>query len=330
MKINELARKLGVSTRTIRFYEQNGLLPHVQREDNQYRVFAEEDIWRLQTIIALREAGMAIKDIQEVLEPQGLPDHERLRYYLELQYSMLTGQWLEMRRMADTTEQMLELLRQNQELQLDEFYGLAQQAKQLRELRQNWRDHWGFDQRADQHDDYVHTSSKEYPGYELALDHTAAVVRAGGYEKGLDLGTGTGNLAGRLIKQGIPMSGIDQSREMIKQCRIKFPNMDVRIGNLLSIPYPDHYFDFVVSSFAFRHLDRHQLILALSEIRRVLKPYGRMCITERYSDQEQTLPGQESLPLVMQHWLEEHYYMINQTSPHPSVFTILAVPMRAD
>ncbi len=328
MKINELARKLGISTRTIRFYEQNGLLPGVIREDNRYRVFSDEDVWRLQTIIALREAGMTVKDIREVLESESahhaVTDRERLRYYLELQQALLAGQWLEMRRMAETTSQMLELLQKEQELPLQEFFELAQQARQLRELRHNWRDHWNFDQRAEEHDRHVHTDHTAYPGYDEVLTHTAASVRAAQGERGLDLGTGTGNLAGRLLAQGANMAGIDQSREMLKQCRSKFPAMDVRMGNLLSIPYDDRSFDFVVSSFAFRYLAEQELPLALAELQRVLKPHGRICITDTIPENTEN----STLARLLQDWLEQHDYMLQRTSPYTGVFTLLAVPIR--
>ncbi|WP_322906293.1 MerR family transcriptional regulator [Paenibacillus campi] len=333
MKINELARKLGISARTIRFYEQHRLLPQVEREANQYRIFSDEDVWRLQTIIALREAGMSVKDIREVLEAesaqQTVTDRERLRYYLELQQALLAGQWLEMRRMAETTAQMLELLHNEREVPLQEFFELAQQARQLRELRHNWRDHWNFDQRATEHDQHVHIDHHAYPGYEYVLNYTAASVRAASGERGLDLGTGTGNLAGKLLAQGAEMSGIDQSREMLKQCRSKFPTLDVRIGNLLSIPYDDRSFDFVVSSFAFRYFTEQELPLALAELRRVLKPYGRICITDTMAADTPDKANDPSLVNLLQQWLEQHHYMLQYTAPYAGVFTLLAVPIRA-
>lgn len=341
MKINELSKRLGISTRTIRFYEQNGLLPAVQRENNQYRIFVEEDIWRLQTIIALREAGMVIKEIKQALEPQGLPDHERLLYYLELQRSLLTTQWLEMKRMAETTEQMIELLRTQQTLPIQEIYHLADQAKHLRELRQNWQDQWNFDQRAQTHDEYVQTHSEDYPHYEQALSYTTELICPITGEYGLDLGIGTGNLAGRLVTQGVQMSGVDQSQEMLKQCQIKFPMIDTRVGNLLSIPYPDASFNLVVSSFAFGHLNSEQQLLALAEIHRVLKPHGRLCLTDRIifaRDLPIDMNTHKSADIhsttyhglqhpILQQWFEEHFYMTNYYTVEQEVGCLLAVSL---
>jgi SAM-dependent methyltransferase len=50
-------------------------------------------------------------------------------------------------------------------------------------------------------------------------------VAAGSGEYGLDAGTGTGNLAGLFAEAGIRMVGVDQSNEMLKRCRSKFPQV---------------------------------------------------------------------------------------------------------
>jgi putative AdoMet-dependent methyltransferase len=68
------------------------------------------------------------------------------------------------------------------------------------------------------------------------------------------------------------MAGIDQSKEMLKQCGRKYPQMDLKLGNFLAIPYLDGQFDFAVTSFALHHISDEQKLLALDEMRRVLKP----------------------------------------------------------
>lgn len=56
MRIREAAERLGISERAIRFYEKQGLLKPSRTEHNLYREFGEDDIWRLQTIVA--QAGL--------------------------------------------------------------------------------------------------------------------------------------------------------------------------------------------------------------------------------------------------------------------------------
>ncbi|MFK4300996.1 ubiquinone/menaquinone biosynthesis C-methylase UbiE [Paenibacillus sp. RC254] len=44
-------------------------------------------------------------------------------------------------------------------------------------------------------------------------------------------------------EKGIRMAGVDQSNGMLKRCRSKFPQVETRLGNLMSIPYMDGTFD---------------------------------------------------------------------------------------
>lgn len=279
MRIKEVADKLKISARAIRFYEEKGLISP-SKGDNLYREFSEKEIWRLQTIISLREAGMSVDDIRQVLEDIEGEDHEQLQYYLELQRSVLFSKWIEIKQIIENTDHMITMVQQQQSLPLEDIYALAEGSKRLREYRNSWHDKWNYDRRADIHDQYVLSDSPEYKDYEKALAETVQWVAPIHGEKGLDIGTGTGNLARMLMASGATMAGVDQSKEMLKQCQRKFPAMETKLGNFLALPYLDNGFDFVVSSFAFHHLTENQQNLALEEMRRVLKPHGRICITD--------------------------------------------------
>ena len=67
VKISEVEELLGISKSNIRFYEKQGLLKP-GRSDNRYRVYDEEDLDRLKTIIILRKIGVSVQDIQMVLQ----------------------------------------------------------------------------------------------------------------------------------------------------------------------------------------------------------------------------------------------------------------------
>ncbi len=98
MKIKEAADRLNISARAIRSYEEKGLLSPSKQASNLYRTFAEKDIWRLQTIISLREAGMSLVDIKKALAKIDEENNEELRYYLELQRTVMMSEWLEIKR----------------------------------------------------------------------------------------------------------------------------------------------------------------------------------------------------------------------------------------
>jgi arsenate reductase len=62
MKIAELARRAGIATSAIRFYEEVGVLPAGRRLANGYREYADSDLARLRLVIALRRLGLAPVD----------------------------------------------------------------------------------------------------------------------------------------------------------------------------------------------------------------------------------------------------------------------------
>ena len=63
MKITEVAKQLNMTSRNIRFYEEEGLI-HIGRNDNNYREYNENDIQRLREIKVLRDIGIPIVDIK--------------------------------------------------------------------------------------------------------------------------------------------------------------------------------------------------------------------------------------------------------------------------
>ncbi|SEB49167.1 methyltransferase domain-containing protein [Paenibacillus sp. GP183] len=348
MKIKDVATKLNISPRAIRFYEDKGLISPYKQENNLYRTFNEKEVWRLQTIISLREAGMTIADIKKALPEVDEKDKEQLQYYLEMQRSIIFSQWLELKQIIETTDTMIELLKYKNSLPLNDIFLLAEGSKRLREMRKNWRDKWDFDHQAKTHDERVLNNDNEYKGYEEALKITIQWVSPRVGERGLDIGTGTGNLAGKFLDKGVQMAGIDQSKEMMKQCRSKHPQMEIKLGNFLAIPYLDGQFDFIVTTFALHHISDEQKLLALDEMRRVLKPHGRICITDLMFENEtkkelyiKDLNEQGKTDLIktiqneyysicssLLNWFDENGYITKHRQLNDLLYIVYAVPIR--
>ncbi|MET3290306.1 UNVERIFIED_CONTAM: putative AdoMet-dependent methyltransferase [Brevibacillus sp. OAP136] len=350
MKINEIAQKLNISTRAIRFYEEKGLIAP-RHAENQYRHFSEQDVWRLQTIIALREVGMTLDDIAKALNHVDSGNKDLLLDYLELQRSVMYAQWVEMKQILFTTDQMIDLLKTNQSIDMADIFQLADGSKRLREARSAWYDRWNYDHRAESHDDRVRPKAEEfsiYRDYEETLELLVRLIGPRPGEYGLDLGTGTGNLAGLFLHQGIRMAAVDQSREMLRHCQRKFPSLTAKLGNLLSIPFLDHQFDFLVTSFALHHLTDEQKTVAVAEMKRVLVPHGRICIADlMFADHEKREAYFEGMlrdGKLEQHallsefhftnlsvflpLLEQHGYLYKHQQINELLHVVYAVPMR--
>lgn len=67
MRIGQLATRAGTSTKTIRYYEDLGLLPRAARTDNGYRNFEDETVERLSFIHDAQASGLSLSEIRTIL-----------------------------------------------------------------------------------------------------------------------------------------------------------------------------------------------------------------------------------------------------------------------
>lgn len=74
MHIGELAERTGLSLRTIRHYDDVGLLPATARTDGGFRVFSEDDLERLMVIKQMKPLGFSLEEMAEILGLIADPD----------------------------------------------------------------------------------------------------------------------------------------------------------------------------------------------------------------------------------------------------------------
>lgn len=67
MWIGELAEVVGTTTKTLRFYEQQGLLPETERTSTGYRDYPREAVARLDFIGRGKAAGLTLAQIRDIL-----------------------------------------------------------------------------------------------------------------------------------------------------------------------------------------------------------------------------------------------------------------------
>jgi demethylmenaquinone methyltransferase/2-methoxy-6-polyprenyl-1,4-benzoquinol methylase len=104
-----------------------------------------------------------------------------------------------------------------------------------------------------------------------------AVVQPG--DSVLDAACGTGDLALADRRAGAShVTGLDFSVQMLARARRKAPELDWIQGDLLALPFADGVYDAATIGFGIRNVA--DLELALRELRRVLRPGGRLAILE--------------------------------------------------
>ncbi len=85
MKVKEVADLIGISVRTLHYYDEIGLLSPDKTTEAGYRIYSEKNLETLQQILFFKELGFSLKKIKEILDS---PTFER-QEALKLQHKML-------------------------------------------------------------------------------------------------------------------------------------------------------------------------------------------------------------------------------------------------
>lgn len=67
LRIGEAASLLGVTAKTLRFYEAKGILPPARRNGTGYRLYSPEDLERVRFVLRLKAVGLVLDEAREVL-----------------------------------------------------------------------------------------------------------------------------------------------------------------------------------------------------------------------------------------------------------------------
>ncbi len=67
MRIGELADQVGVNAKTVRYYEEIGVLPRPERLASGYRDYTDDDVERLRFVRTAQRLGLSLSEISEIL-----------------------------------------------------------------------------------------------------------------------------------------------------------------------------------------------------------------------------------------------------------------------
>jgi ubiquinone/menaquinone biosynthesis C-methylase UbiE len=103
----------------------------------------------------------------------------------------------------------------------------------------------------------------------------------------LDIGSGPGQLALYLSRQGFEVEGIDSSDEMLVIARKRVPNVTFTKMDMRALEYPDETFDGILASYSIIHIPTAELGGVLPEIKRVLKVGGAALFVTQEGEADQ-------------------------------------------
>jgi tRNA (cmo5U34)-methyltransferase len=137
------------------------------------------------------------------------------------------------------------------------------------------------------------------PGYEELQEAVAAAADGLNVETVLELGTGTGETASRVLARHprAGWTGIDASEPMLDRARERFSGADLRLARLED-PLPEGPFDLVISALAVHHLDADGKRALFERVARVTDAFvlGDVVVPERPEDAVIEIDGVYDVP----------------------------------
>lgn len=118
----------------------------------------------------------------------------------------------------------------------------------------------------------------------------------GGDERVMDVGCGTGRLLAEVLRRhpGVEAAGLDADPGILALAARHLTRWSDRVtlhvGRAEAMTFADEVFDVAVSTLAFHHLPPPAKLAALGEVRRVLRPGGRLLLVDFSATSEQQVP----------------------------------------
>ena len=266
-KTGEFAKMANVSIRTIRYYDNVGLLKPSKIADNGYRIYTDKDFIKLQKILSLKYLGFSLDYIFSMTVND---NHISLQQSLSLQKKMIDQKIDYLQNIKESLEKTENYVYNNQDIDWQEILNSINFSTMEKELINQYKNSTNIDIRIKLHERYSknpnHWFEWVYDQYEIKSNM-----------KVLEIGCGNGQIwlknKSRIPNLDLTLSDISQG--MLEDAKINLkgiPKIQYQCFDCHYIPFEDESFDVVIANHVLFYLQ--DLDQCLSEIKRVLKKKG--------------------------------------------------------
>ncbi len=133
-KVNQVARLSGVTVRTLHHYDSIGLLTPSARSESGYRLYSEDDLLRLQTILLWRALGLPLERIRSILDD---PNFDRRSALLE-QRALLAEKEAKAKAMIRSVDAALSALEKDEPMKPESLFDGFDPSVYEAEAQQRW------------------------------------------------------------------------------------------------------------------------------------------------------------------------------------------------
>lgn len=268
----EFARMAGVTLRTIRYYDKQNILKPSLVSEARARFYTDEDFARLQQILLLKYLGFSLDDIREMTVADS--DYHFMLDSLKIQLKLVQDRIEQMRLVEQAIKDTTESIQEEHTVDWSRMLNLIHLTGMERSLKKQYQNASNISSRISLHSHYAQNPKGWFPWiYEQCQIQPGMKI--------LEVGCGDGALWLQnkdRLPADIQVTLSDVSEGMLRDARralgTEDSRFDFQILDCQQIPYRENIFDLVVADHVLFYCD--DLKKALSEIRRVLKPGGRL------------------------------------------------------
>jgi DNA-binding transcriptional MerR regulator len=134
LKVGELARRTGLTVRTLHHYDAIGLLKPSLHTEAGYRLYTAGDIARLQQVLSLRQLGFSLDEVRACLDGPGFSPLEVIGLHVARLREQIEGQ----RKLCERLETLADHLRAAGAVSADEFLGTIEEMTMLEALQEKY------------------------------------------------------------------------------------------------------------------------------------------------------------------------------------------------
>ncbi len=131
--IQQIAKLAGTTSRTLRHYDEQGLVPPSRVGDNGYRYYDGQSLVRLQRVLLFRELGLGLRQIRELLEREA-DEARALRTHLQL----LHQEKEQLARRIAAVEHTISSLEEGEQLMAEAMFDGFDHTKHRDEVEERW------------------------------------------------------------------------------------------------------------------------------------------------------------------------------------------------
>jgi len=143
--IGKLAELSRVSLRTLRYYDEIGLLPPAERNAKGHRFYSNEDVSKLHYILTLRNVGLPLESIQTAMNDKQLNS----KILLEMRLKMIQTEQQKLMKMENSIKSLLALVENGQDMNwesiFESFYTYPKSEDILKKL---WDKHFSTEEQS--------------------------------------------------------------------------------------------------------------------------------------------------------------------------------------